>query len=310
MAWIPGQTFHMGSDRHYLEEGPSRPVRVDGFWMDRHPVTNRSYAAFVEATGYQTLAEIPPDPKDYPGSDATLLRAGALVFHSPEARSRSHRWGDWWSFVPGANWRSPDGVTSMEEDRLEHPVVQVAYPDAEAYATWAGKALPTEAEWECAARGGLDGADFAWGSIFMPDGRRMANTWPGQFPIQGEAGNHRYRTSEVGAFPPNCYGLHDMIGNVWEWTSDWWTARHPANPAKSCCVPTNPRVSDHSGSFDPMQPSIRIPRRVLKGGSHLCAPNYCRRYRPASRHPQTIDTATAHIGFRCISRSRSEAQER
>ena len=184
----------------------------------------------------------------------------------------------------------------------EYPVVHVAYRDAEAYAKWAGKELPTEAEWEFAARGGLDGAEFAWGDAFTPGNRQMANTWQGAFPHENLALDGYERTSPVTAFPPNGYGVHDMIGNVWEWTTDWWAAKHPPDAAKACCVPENPRGGGEEGSYDPCQPQIRIPRKVIKGGSHLCAPNYCRRYRPAARHAEPVDTSTSHVGFRCVLR--------
>ena len=301
MVPIPGGTFRMGSDRHYPEEGPARSVHVDPFLIDRAPVKNRDFAAFVDATGHVTVAERVPDPADYPGADPALLQAGSIVFAPPSERPDPRRPLSWWRFAIGACWRRPDGVTALDDDKLDHPVTQIAFADAEAYAAWAGKALPSEAEWEMAARGGLDGADFAWGDDFEPDGRRMANTWPGSFPLRGEGGPDRYGTSPVGAFPPNGFGLVDMIGNTWEWTVDFW-AMHPARVAKACCMPRNPRATDPSRSFDPGQPGVRIPRRVLKGGSHLCAPNYCRRYRPAARHPQMEDSATTHVGFRCVRR--------
>ncbi len=288
MVRIPGGSFAMGSDRHYPEEGPVRRVAVDGFWMDRAPVTNRAFAAFVAATRYRTVAERAPDPRDYPGADPAMLRAGSIVF-SPQRFAATRQPGAWWAFVPGACWRRPDGTADLDADRLDHPVVQVAAADAEAYAAWAGKALPSEAQWEFAARGGLERADYAWGDVFEPGGTRLANTWPGPFPARGAPGPDRYGTSRVGAFPPNPYGLVDMIGNVWEWTADWWRPRHPGEEAgATCCAPRDPRVTDPSLSYDPAEPAVRIPRRVLKGGSHLCAPNYCRRYRPAARHPEMI----------------------
>jgi sulfatase modifying factor 1 len=184
----------------------------------------------------------------------------------------------------------------------DHPVVHVAYCDAEAYAKWAGKELPTEAEWELAARGGLDDAEFAWGDEFTPAGRQMANTWQGAFPHQNLKTDGYERTSPVRTFPPNGYGLYDMIGNVWEWTTDWYAPRHDADAVKACCIPQNPRGGREEASYDPCQPEIRIPRKVLKGGSHLCAPNYCRRYRPAARHAEPVDTSTSHVGFRCVVR--------
>ena len=303
MLYVPGGTFRMGSDRHYPEEAPVHRVTVDGFWMDRVPVTNRQFRQFVEATGHVTLAETPPDPKDYPGALPHMLKAGSLAFAPPKRRVDLRNWGEWWTFRFGANWRRPFGPGSSIRGLDEHPVVHVAFKDAEAYANWAGKELPTEAEWEFAARGGLDGAEFAWGDTFTPGGRQLANTWQGEFPhenlVDGYVG-----TSPVTAFPPNGYGLHDMIGNVWEWTADWYTAKHEPDAPKACCIPENPRGGREDQSYDPCTPNIRIPRKVLKGGSHLCAPNYCRRYRPAARHAEPIDTSTCHVGFRCIKREK------
>jgi formylglycine-generating enzyme len=302
MMWIPGGTFRMGSDQHYPEEAPVHRVTVDGFWMDRTLVTNREFRRFVEATGYVTFAEIPPDSKDYPGALPHMLKAGSLVFHPPNHPADLQDWSQWWTFRFRANWRRPYGKGSTIHGLDDHPVVHVAYKDADAYAKWAGKDLPTEAEWEFAARGGLDGAEFAWGDQFTPGGKHMANTWQGNFPFENLATDGYERTSPVGAFPPNGYGLYDMIGNVWEWTSDWYVPRHEGDAPKACCIPENPRGGQEDQSYDPCQPQIRIPRKVLKGGSHLCAPNYCRRYRPAARHPEPVDTSTSHVGFRCIVR--------
>jgi formylglycine-generating enzyme required for sulfatase activity len=302
MVWIEGGTFRMGSERHYPEEAPARRVRVDGFWIDRTPVTNREFRAFVKATGYVTLAEVPPDPNDYPGALPHMLRAGSLVFAPPKHPVDLTDWSQWWQFRFGADWRRPYGPRSSIGGLHDHPVVHVAYRDAEAYAKWAGKALPTEAEWEFAARGGLDGAEFAWGEEFAPGGRQMANTWQGAFPHENTRLDGFERTSPVTAFPPNGYGIHDMIGNVWEWTTDWFGSRHEADPSKPCCIPQNPRGGREEESYDLRQPSVRIPRKVVKGGSHLCAPNYCRRYRPAARHAQPIDSSMSHIGFRCVVR--------
>jgi formylglycine-generating enzyme required for sulfatase activity len=302
MPWIPGGTFRMGSDRHYPEEAPVHRVTVDGFWMDETPVTNAQFRAFVRATGHVTCAEIPPDAKDYPGALPHMLRAGSLVFTPPAAIADLRDWSQWWAFKFGANWRRPYGSGSSIKGLDDHPVVHVAYRDAEAYAAWAGKELPTEAEWEFAAKSGFDDAEFAWGDAFTPGGRHMANTWQGAFPLENTQADGFARTSPVKAFPANGHGLYDMIGNVWEWTTDFWSVRHPADAAKACCVPRNPRGGAASGSCDPLLPAIRIPRKVLKGGSHLCAPNYCRRYRPAARHAEPTDTSTSHVGFRCIRR--------
>ncbi len=306
MVRIEGGTFRMGSDRHYPEEAPVHRVMVGGFWMDRTPVTNRAFREFVEATGHVTVAEVAPDPQDYPGALPHMLKAGSLVFSPPAYPVGLSDWSRWWHFEFGADWRHPRGPGSSIDGLDDHPVVHVAYADAEAYARWAGKALPTEAEWEYAARGGLDQAEFAWGDEFTPDGRPMANTWQGAFPFRNTREDGYERTSPVDAFPPNGYGLLDMIGNVWEWTTDFYGPRHPADAPKPCCIPVNPRGGAESGSYDPRQPRIRIPRRVLKGGSHLCAPSYCRRYRPAARHAQPVDSSAGHVGFRCVVRETTD----
>jgi formylglycine-generating enzyme len=303
MIWIAGASFRMGSDCHYAEEAPAHRVTVSGFWIDRTPVTNREFRKFVNATGYVTFAEIKPDAKDYPDALPHMLKAGSLVFTPPRHPVDLRDWSQWWKLKFGANWRRPYGPRSSISGLDDHPVVHIAYRDAEAYAKWAGKELPTEAEWELAARGGLDGAEFAWGDELTPGNRHMANTWQGDFPHQNLALDGYERTSPVSAFPPNGYGVYDMIGNVWEWTTDWWSGKHEAEPAKACCIPDNPRGSCEEQSYDPLQPDIRIPRKVIKGGSHLCAPNYCRRYRPAARHAQPIDTSTTNVGFRCIIRA-------
>lgn len=304
MVWIPGGTFRMGSDSHYPEEAPVHRVAVDGFWMDRTPVTNRQFKKFVKETGHVTFAEIPPDPKDYPGALPHMLYAGSLVFVPPRQQVDLRDWSQWWSFMKAADWRHPYGPKSNINVLDNHPVVHVSFSDALAYAKWAGKHLPTEAEWEFAARGGLDGAEFAWGGDFTPGNVHMANTWQGEFPRQNLSQDGFERTSPVTAFPPNGYGLQDMIGNVWEWTTDWYVPRHEADAPKACCIPQNPRGASESESYDPCQSNVKIPRKVLKGGSHLCAPNYCRRYRPAARHPEPIDTSTSHVGFRCVVRER------
>jgi formylglycine-generating enzyme required for sulfatase activity len=302
MIFVPGGTFRMGSDRHYPEEAPAHDVTIDGFRIDRTPVTNRDFMQFVKATGYITVAEQKPDPADYPGALPHMIRAGSLVFTPPRHAVDLHDWSQWWQFRFGANWRRPYGPHSSLAGLHDHPVVHIAYCDAEAYAAWAGKQLPTEAEWEFAARGGLTEAEFAWGDEFTPAGKHMANTWQGTFPQQNLASDGYERTSPVGVFPANGYGLVDMIGNVWEWTGDWYSSRHQSDPNKACCIPQNPRGGDREASYDPRQPNIAIPRKVLKGGSHLCAPNYCRRYRPAARHAQPVDTSMSHVGFRCVIR--------
>jgi len=306
MIWIPGGTFRMGSDKHYPEEAPVHQVTISGFWIDRTPVTNRQFKAFVRATQHKTFAEIPPDPKNYPGALPHMLYAGSLVFTPPDHPVDLKNWSEWWRFLKGADWRHPYGPKSNTHALNNHPVVHVAYSDALAYARWAGKHLPTEAEWEFAARGGLDGAEFAWGDNFTPGGQHRANTWQGNFPFENKCEDGFDRTSPVMAFPPNDYGVYDMIGNVWEWTADWWSAKHEAEAAKPCCVPQNPRGGREEDSYDACLPNIKIPRKVLKGGSHLCAPNYCRRYRPAARHAEPVDTSTSHVGFRCVIRERGE----
>jgi formylglycine-generating enzyme required for sulfatase activity len=308
MTFIAGGAFRMGSDRHYPEEAPSHQVHVDAFWIDNMPVTNAVFAEFVTATGYQTFAERAPDPADYPGIKPDMLRAGSLAFLPPAHAIPLDNPFAWWSFEFGADWRHPAGPSSSVKGLDDHPVVHIAYEDAEAFAEWAGKSLPTEAEWEFAARGGLDGADYAWGDVFEPDGQAMANYWQGAFPWQNLLLDGYARTSPIGAFPANGYDLHDMIGNVWEWTSDWFQPQHKGKSggeAKGCCIPKNPRGGLREESYDSCTPDIAIPRKVLKGGSHLCAPNYCQRYRPAARYPQPIDTSTSHVGFRCVRRAAS-----
>lgn len=301
MVWIPGGTFTMGSDRHYPEEAPAHRVAVEGFWMDRHTVTNRQFASFVAVTGYVTVAERPANPADYPGAKPELLAPASTVFRQPLHRVDLSNPYNWWTYVPGADWRHPQGPGSSVKRKPDHPVVHVSWEDVEAYAHWAEKELPTEAEWEFAARGGIDGATYAWGEELTPGGRWMANTWQGEFPHENTARDGYDRTAPVGAFPPNGYGLADMIGNVWEWTTDWYQPH--AETSAPCCTIDSPRGGDRERSYDPRVRGIPIPRKVMKGGSHLCAPNYCRRYRPAARMPQPIDTATSHLGFRCIVRA-------
>jgi formylglycine-generating enzyme required for sulfatase activity len=290
MVWVPEGSFLMGSEQFYPEERPVRRVSVDGFWMDEHPVTVAEFRRFVKATGYVTWAEIAPDADDYPNADPELLVPGSLVFQPAERPVDLRDFRNWWTWMPGAQWRHPEGTDSTVHGRELHPVTHVAYQDAVAYAEWAGKQVPTETQWERAARGGLDGKIFCWGDEFAPRGRMMANTWQGEFPWQNKLLDGYERTSPVKKFAPNGYGLYDMAGNVWEWTSDPFTPDHGEQPPSPCCAPGNDRHT----------PGDAFPRRVTKGGSHLCAPNYCLRYRPAARQGETVDSTTSHIGFRCI----------
>ena len=289
LVWIPTQTATLGSDQHYPEEGPVRDVTVEGFAIQTHPVTNAEYAQFIDATGYLTVAERPLNPADYPGAPAENLQPGSMVFRRTSGPVDLRDLSQWWIWTPGASWRRPVGPNSSIDNRADHPVVHIAYEDAEAYAIWAELALPTEAEWEIAARGGLNHATYTWGDKPEQPGQQLANYWHGDFPWRPEPGYGR--TSPVGGFAPNGYGLFDMAGNVWEWTSDWYADDRAGDP---CC---------EAGSYDSAQPQFRVPRKVIKGGSFLCADNYCLRYRPAARRPQMIDTGMSHIGFRCLSKA-------
>jgi formylglycine-generating enzyme len=291
MTWIEGGSFRMGSEDFYPEERPVRETEVKGFWMDTHPVTAADFRRFVRDTGYVTVAERPLNPADYPDADRELLVPGSLVFHKTPGPVPLNDVRNWWEFVPGTYWKRPGGPGTTINGRDRHPVVHVAFEDAEAYAFWVGKELPTESEWEFAARGGLEGAVFAGGDDHFPDGRAMANAWQGEFPWQNLKIDGYEGTSPVGSFPPNGYGLFDMTGNIWEWTADAFTNGAVA-AEKPCCAPR------HLSAVE------QFPRKVIKGGSHLCAPNYCLRYRPAARQSETIDTSTGHIGFRCIVRPR------
>lgn len=300
MVWVPGGTFRMGDDRFYPEEAPIHCVIVDGFWMDTHAVTNAQFRRFVAATGYVTVAEQTLNPADYPDADPALLAPGSLVFRKTpgpvDLRDHTH----WWTYVPGVHWRRPYGPRSSIGGKAQHPVIHLAYEDAEAYARWAGKELPTEAEWEFAARGGLESAIYPWGDEYTPEHTPLANTWQGEFPWQNLLQDGHDGTAPVGTFPPNGYGLFDMVGNVWEWTADWYQPGHGDDTGRPCCAPVNPRGGTPEDSYDLMNPRMRIPRKVIKGGPHLCAPNYCLRYRPAARQAEAIDSATCHLGFRCI----------
>jgi len=299
MRRLDGGTFRMGSDMAYAEEKPARYVSIDPFWIDVSPVTNREFGTFVAATGYRSLAERAPDAADYPGADPALLVPASAVFTPPSHAVDTRHHALWWRLVPGADWRHPYGPDSGLAGLDDHPVVHIAHADALAFAAWAGKRLPTEAEWEFAARGGLVDATYAWGDERMPGGRRLANYWDGTFPHERRNDDGFARTSPVGFYPANGYGLFDMIGNVWEWTADWYHVLDADSGASPCCAPRNPRGGDEAGSRDPRDASHRFGRKVLKGGSHLCADNYCQRYRPAARHAQSVDSSTSHIGFRC-----------
>ena len=294
MVALQGGTFRMGSDRFYPEEAPVRTVSVTGFSIDTYAVTNAEFSKFVRKTGYVTVAERPLDPADFPGAPVENLVPGALVFHMTAGPVDLRDYSQWWSWVPGACWKHPEGPGSSVKVRPDHPVVHVAYEDAETYARWAGKRLPTEAEWEFASRGALEGKDFVWGDEMEPGGEPFANTWQGEFPWQNLVTDGYERTAPVGRFPPNGYGLYDMAGNVWEWTSDSYVADR-STLASPCCA-----GDSRERSYDPCQPGTRIPRKVVKGGSFLCAPNYCLRFRPAARSPQAIDTGMSHLGFRCV----------
>jgi sulfatase modifying factor 1 len=301
MARIPGGEFLMGSNEHYAEESPAHRVAVGAFRMDPHAVTNKEFRRFVDATGYVTLAEKPANPADYPGAKPEMLRPSSVLFRKASQPVDLRDPYNWWTYVAGADWRHPRGPQSSLQGLWDHPVVHVAFEDAEAYAKWAGKELPTEAEWEFAARGGLDGAEFCWGDELAPGGKLHANFWQGEFPWQNLLEDGFEWTAPVGSFPANGYGLFDMAGNVWEWTTDWY--QEHAKIDSPCCTIESPRGGERDASYDPDTPGVKIPRKVMKGGSYLCAPNYCRRYRPAARMPQGIDTSTCHLGFRCIVRA-------
>jgi formylglycine-generating enzyme required for sulfatase activity len=311
MAWIPGGEFSMGcadprgrpfgGTDAMADARPVHRVRVDGFWMDVHEVTNDQFSKFVDATGYVTVAERPPRAEDFPGAPAENLVAGSIVFTPPpepvplrDGSGMGHL--RWWAYVPGACWRHPTGPGSDLAGHENEPVVHVAYADAEAYAAWAGKRLPTEAEWEFAARGGLAGAAYPWGDDFMPDGTWMANTWQGSFPGENTAADGFAGIAPVGRYPANAYGLHDMSGNVWEWCSDWYRPDTHARAAAAAAVTINPHGPEDS--FDPAEPGQ--PKRVHRGGSYLCSEQYCSRYIVGTRGKGEVSSATNHIGFRCV----------
>jgi len=290
MIFIRGGTFLMGSERHRPEERLTHTVRVDGFWIDRHEVTNAQFREFVTATGYVTLAERGLDPATHPGMPKELLLPGSVVFIPPTNVGSGGRITQWFQYLAGANWRAPVGPGSSIAGKDNYPVVHIAYDDARAYARWRGRELPTEAQWEFAARGGRDGEDD-WSSAFDAEGKPIANTWQGIFPVYNTNEDGYPGTAPVGCFKPNGYGLYDMIGNVWEWTSDWYRPSHPRGKAVN---PSGPELQDLALTGG------QSPSRVIKGGSFLCASNYCARYRPAARQPQEVDLSAAHLGFRTI----------
>jgi formylglycine-generating enzyme required for sulfatase activity len=291
MVGVPSGGFVMGSDDHYPEERPAHREVVTDFLIDEHPVTNAEFRRFVVDTGHVTTAEIAPPPDDFADAEPDDLVPGSLVFRATVGPVPLDDWRRWWHWQPGATWRAPEGPGSNLGGRERHPVVHVSYEDALAYATWAGKQLPNETEWEYAARAGRASTTYAWGEEFMPRGKSMANTWRGSFPWENLARTGHDRTTPVGRFPPNDWGIVDMIGNVWEWTTSRWTADHSSSlsAGHSCC---SPQHTLHEND-----------RRVIKGGSHLCAPSYCLRYRPPARQGQAVRSSTSHIGFRCIVRS-------
>ncbi len=294
MVWIPGGEFLMGSDSHYPEESPVREARVDGFWMDETAVTNGAFREFVEQTSYVTVAERPPDPEMFPGADPAQLVPGSITFFRPPGPVDMSNPAAWWRWTPGANWRHPWGPDSDIEGKEGHPVTQVSWEDVDSYARWANKEIPREADWERAARGGLEQAEFAWGDELSPGGRERMNRWIGEFPWEftPESEGIVPDTMPVRSFPPNEFGLFEITGNAWEWTKTWFGTDPDAQKSTSCCG-----VLEAS-----REPGSGIPRKVLKGGSFLCAENYCSRYRPAARIPQTLDSATCHTSFRCIKR--------
>jgi len=297
MVWVPGGTFWMGCDDCEMADAqPVHLVSVDGFWMDKTPVTNAQFAKFVLLTGYLTIAEQKPDPKDYPGVDPNKLVAGSAVFTAPAKDVALDDLTQWWKYVPGASWKHPEGPGTTIEGRDDHPVVHIAYEDAEAYARWAGKRLPTEAEWEFAARGGMAGEPFVWGDEFCPSGKWMANTHQGQFPVKDSGTDGFVGIAPVAQYAPNRYGLYDMAGNVWQWTSDWYRPDYYRTLVAAGMVARNPQGPN--SAFDPSEPDQ--PKRVHRGGSYLCTDQYCSRYIVGTRGKGEINTGTNHLGFRCV----------
>jgi formylglycine-generating enzyme len=296
MVWVPGGEFSMGSEAQEMEDArPFHRVAVDGFWMDQTEVTNEEFTRFVNATGYVTVAERPLDPKDFPGAPPENLVSGSVVFTPPDAKVPLDNHYVWWRYVAGASWRHPNGPDSDLKGKEKHPVVHIAFQDAAAYAKWAGKRLPTEAEFEFAARGGLDRKRFVWGDEFKPDGKFQANSYQGHFPDKNTAEDGFSGSAPVGRFAPNGFGLFDMAGNVWEWTADWYRPDYYKTLAAIRQVARNPQGP--ADSFDPSEPGVA--KRVHKGGSFLCTDEYCARYMPGGRGKGEPNTGTNHLGFRC-----------
>ena len=291
MVWIPGGTFWMGADDTSMADAtPVHEVTVSGFWMDRTEVTNRQFGEFVKHTAYITVAERPPDPKNFPAAPPEKLVPGSIVFTPPAGRVSLDDPLVWWRYVPGANWRHPEGPGSSIAGKDDHPVVQICWYDAVAFAQWAGKRLPTEAEWEIAARGGRQRARYVWGNELRPGGIWQANIWEGHFPDENSSDDGFARTAPVATFPPNDFGLYDIAGNVWEWCSDWYRPKYENSTQRD---PAGPSSSD-----DPSEPGI--PKRVQRGGSFLCSDQYCTRYLPGARGKGAPDSAASHVGFRCV----------
>jgi formylglycine-generating enzyme len=316
MVWIPGGEFSMGAQdppgmdhvgmQATEDSRPVHRVYVDGFWMDATDVTNAQFARFVKATGYVTVAERKPRAEDYPGAPPENLIAGSVVFSPPDHMVPLNDHFQWWSYVPGANWRHPLGASSDIKGKENYPVVHIAYEDATAYATWAGKRLPTEAEWEFAARGGLSGKPFVWGDEFRPGGKWMANTHQGHFPVNDTSQDGHAGVTAVAQYPPNGYGLYDIAGNVWQWTADWYRADYYQSLAQTGSVSRNPQGP--SQSHDPSEPGV--PKKVHRGGSFLGTDQYCSRYMVGTRGKGAIDTGTNHLGFRCVRETRSQSKRK
>src|SRR5579859_2642694 len=295
MVWIPGGRFWMGTD-HMQDAQPVHEVEVKGFWMDRTDVTNEEFARFAKATGYLTLAERPLDPKEFPDLGPDELAAGSVVFTPPANPISLENPLAWWRFVRGANWRHPEGPNSDLRGKEHYPVVHIAWSDAMAYAKWAGKRLPTEAEWEFAARGGLDRQNYVWGNELKPGRKWQANTFQGHFPDHNTSEDGYAGIAPVASFAPNGYGLYDMSGNVWQWVSDWYRPDYYARVGGNGSLAKNPEGP--GDSFDPQEPGVQ--KRVQKGGSFLCTDQYCERYMPGARGKGDPNTGTNHLGFRCV----------